>query len=91
MTRHQRWQLVVLAGVALVFLICMVAPVDIGSAKEFSVSRRVPGLCAHRIVGNESGELGAYLIPALTTLANKGISCFDADIVRCVRTKAPTR
>ena len=42
----------------------------------------LPTLCAHRIVGDESAQLGISLPDAMDSLFARNISCFDADVVR---------
>ena len=44
---------------------------------------QMPRLCAHRIVGDESDELGTSLPAAMDTLMDRGIDCFDVDVVQC--------
>ena len=94
-----RLTIVALGAVALMFLALDRMPTDgrnVKADRQFSIApirdaAILPQLCAHRIVGDERKRLGTDLPRALTALFSKGITCFDADIVRCAPLRLETQ
>jgi hypothetical protein len=71
-------------GAAVLTIVYFTPPTS--SGRMFNELRQkykpVPSLCAHRIIGDESDTLGPNPIRAMRIHRDRGIQCFDADLVR---------
>lgn len=87
--RYLRWAAAALAFFSGTFLVLYHNILSSSSVKnrllDEDKTRRLPTLCSHRVVGDEVDQLGPHTLLAMTILAHRGIRCFDADVIRCVR------